>query len=181
MVRLPHPLPRTAARLVLGFATALLVVALGASPNAARAETGSGTTRVVSAQGPYTTLAAALVDARPGDTIEVRGGTYPGPLVVEVPRVTLTGVDRPIIDGGGDGTVVTLAAAGRSAGVTIAITYELRVGTSICDRALRTSSNTITGAKSAVDSMKRISVSDSIDRSWPPRRAYQVPCRRRQK
>src|SRR5688572_25641502 len=112
MVRLPHPLPRTAARLVLGFATALLVVALGASPNAARAETGSGTTRVVSAQGPYTTLAAALVDARPGDTIEVRGGTYPGPLVVEVPRVTLTGVDRPIIDGGGDGTVVTLAAAG---------------------------------------------------------------------
>src|SRR5262245_33514609 len=33
------------------------------------------------------------------------------------------------------GTDVTLAAAGRSGGVTTAITYEERVGTSICDRA----------------------------------------------
>lgn len=31
------------------------------------------------------------------------------------------------------GTEVMLAAAGRSAGVTMAITYELRVGTSICE------------------------------------------------
>src|SRR5512144_3244259 len=36
------------------------------------------------------------------------------------------------------GTAVTLAAAGRSGGVTTAITYELRVGTSICDSADRT-------------------------------------------
>src|SRR5918998_4176264 len=35
------------------------------------------------------------------------------------------------------GTAVTLAAAGRSAGETTAITYELRTGTSICDSALR--------------------------------------------
>ena len=39
------------------------------------------------------------------------------------------------------GTVVMLAAAGRSAGGTIAITYELRVGTSICDSALLTNNN----------------------------------------
>src|SRR5512134_2524225 len=38
-------------------------------------------------------------------------------------------------------TAVTLAAAGRSAGVTTAITYDDRVGTSICDNRLRTSSN----------------------------------------
>src|SRR5258707_4036578 len=36
------------------------------------------------------------------------------------------------------GTGVMLAAAARSGGVTTAITYELRVGTSICDNAART-------------------------------------------
>src|SRR5436190_16051596 len=41
------------------------------------------------------------------------------------------------------GTAVMLAAAARSAGVTTAITYELRVGTSICDSALRTSNSAI--------------------------------------
>ncbi|MBF8283647.1 MAG: ABC transporter related protein, partial [Anaerolineales bacterium] len=48
--------------------------------------------------------------------IEVRGGTYPGPLVVQTEGVTLEGVDTPngapVIDGGGQGTVVTLAAPG---------------------------------------------------------------------
>src|SRR3954453_7980366 len=39
------------------------------------------------------------------------------------------------------GTAVKLAAAGRSAGETTAITYELRTGTSICDSALRNSRN----------------------------------------
>src|SRR6266853_1177000 len=38
------------------------------------------------------------------------------------------------------GTAVTLAAAARSAGVTTAITYDVRVGTSIWDSAERTSS-----------------------------------------
>src|SRR5215469_14231988 len=41
------------------------------------------------------------------------------------------------------GTAVMLAAAGRSSGATTAMTYELRVGTSICDKALRASSRTI--------------------------------------
>src|SRR5215204_4493807 len=38
------------------------------------------------------------------------------------------------------GTAVKLAAAARSAGVTTAMTYDVRVGTSICDSAERTSS-----------------------------------------
>src|SRR5258708_9562475 len=38
------------------------------------------------------------------------------------------------------GTAVTLAAAGLSGGVTTAITYDVRVGTSICESAERTSS-----------------------------------------
>ena len=39
------------------------------------------------------------------------------------------------------GTAVKLAAALRSAGVTTAITKAVRVGTSICDKALRTNSS----------------------------------------
>ncbi|OGO35916.1 MAG: hypothetical protein A2Z03_02695, partial [Chloroflexi bacterium RBG_16_56_8] len=70
----------------------------------------ANTRLVVSPQGPYTTIQAALADARDGDTIEVRGGTYRGPVVVEK-AVTLEGVDWPVIDNGGEGTVVTLAAA----------------------------------------------------------------------
>ncbi|HJW83540.1 MAG TPA: nitrous oxide reductase family maturation protein NosD, partial [Anaerolineae bacterium] len=70
---------------------------------------------VVSPDGPYTTIAAALIDAREGDTIEVRGGAYAGPLVVDKP-VRLEGAPMdgqwPVIDGGGQGTVVTLAAPG---------------------------------------------------------------------
>jgi len=64
---------------------------------------------LVSPAGPYTTPQAALDVARDGDLIEVRGGVYAGPLVVEK-SVTLEGVGWPAIDGGGEGTVVTLAA-----------------------------------------------------------------------
>src|SRR5215475_5123006 len=39
------------------------------------------------------------------------------------------------------GTAVTLAAAVRSAGVTTAMTYDVRVGTSICESAALTSSS----------------------------------------
>lgn len=66
-------------------------------------------TLVVSANGPYTTIQAALDQAVDGDTIEVRGGQYTAPLVVEK-SVSLIGIDTPVIDGGGAGTVVTLAA-----------------------------------------------------------------------
>ena len=65
---------------------------------------------IVSPSGPYTTLVAALADAEAGDTIEVRGGVHPAPLLVDK-AVTLVGVDWPVIDGGGLGSVVTLAAA----------------------------------------------------------------------
>src|SRR4029450_6672599 len=49
------------------------------------------------------------------------------------------------------GTDVMLAAAARSPGETIAITYELRVGTSICDNALRTRSRTMTQPRSGTN------------------------------
>ena len=64
---------------------------------------------VVSPRGPYTSIQAALADARDGQVIEVRAGRYAGPLIVDK-SVSLEGVDFPVVDGGGQGTVVQLAA-----------------------------------------------------------------------
>src|SRR6266852_4326731 len=61
------------------------------------------------------------------------------------------------------GTVVTLAAAARSAGGTTAMTYELRVGTSICERALRASSSTIANGRFG---MNGTSSSSTLDGRW---------------
>lgn len=81
--------------------------------NTAVAQSLSGDVLVVSPNGPYRTITEALALAQDGDTIEVRGGVYPGPLVVDK-RVTLVGVGDPPpeIDGGGRGTVVHIQAAG---------------------------------------------------------------------
>jgi nitrous oxidase accessory protein len=96
---------------LLALLTALLLVAI-TLPGAGPAQAAEQANRlIVSPNGPYTTIDAALRDARDGDTIEVRGGVH-GPLVVETAAVTLEGVDWPVIDGGDQGTVVTLAAPG---------------------------------------------------------------------
>jgi nitrous oxidase accessory protein len=65
---------------------------------------------VVAADGPYTSIEEALEAAQDGDTIEVRGGVYHGPLVVDK-AVHLLGVDWPVIDGQGMGAVVKLVVA----------------------------------------------------------------------
>jgi len=54
-------------------------------------------------------LRAVLAEAPAGAVVEVRGGVYPGPLVIERP-VTLRGRGFPVIDGGGHGTVLTITA-----------------------------------------------------------------------
>ncbi len=56
-------------------------------------------------------LQAALAGARAGDTIVVPAGSYAGPLVIDTP-VTLIGApgERPVIDGGGRGSVITINA-----------------------------------------------------------------------
>src|SRR5215470_1473433 len=61
------------------------------------------------------------------------------------------------------GTAVTLAAAVRSAGVTTAITYEVRVGTSICDNADRTSSNPSASVRSGA---KAAAIRQTLDGIW---------------
>jgi nitrous oxidase accessory protein len=54
-----------------------------------------------------TALAEAVATAAPGTTIHVRGGVYPGGLVIERP-LQIIGSEQPVIDGGGEGTLVTI-------------------------------------------------------------------------
>ena len=54
-------------------------------------------------------LAPAISQAAAGDTIEVTGGVYEGSLVIDKP-LTLIGHEWPVIDGGGEGTVVKITA-----------------------------------------------------------------------
>ncbi|MDW8326071.1 MAG: nitrous oxide reductase family maturation protein NosD [Anaerolineales bacterium] len=89
---------------------ALLCGAGATSQAASPAQQAPRTTLIVSPTGPYTTIADALQAAQAGDVIEVHGGVHP-PLVVDKP-VTLEGMNWPVIDGGGQGTVVQLAAPG---------------------------------------------------------------------
>lgn len=72
---------------------------------------GQPRTLTVAPEGPYTTLQAAVAQARDGDTIAVHSGTYTGPVVVDK-RLELVGHGWPVLDGGGSGTVVKLTAAG---------------------------------------------------------------------
>ena len=75
------------------------------------ASTGWAQTFTVSPEGPYHTIDAAVASADEGDTVLVRQGTYRGPLKVEK-SVTLLGEGLPVLDGGGQGTVVSLTAPG---------------------------------------------------------------------
>lgn len=59
----------------------------------------------------YTSLQQALDAAENGDTIEVLPGVYHGNFIVKK-SVTLLGKNFPVLDGNGNGTVVTLAAPG---------------------------------------------------------------------
>jgi nitrous oxidase accessory protein len=85
---------------------AAVLLAVGLTAGAAPAATWT-----VAPGGPLTTIPAAVQKAAAGDTIEVVGGTHRGPIVVDK-SVRLVGRDWPVIDGGGTGTVVSLAAPG---------------------------------------------------------------------
>ncbi|MBI3969337.1 MAG: nitrous oxide reductase family maturation protein NosD [Chloroflexi bacterium] len=70
-----------------------------------------GSVLVVAPEGPYRTIPEALAAANPGDVVEVRGGVHAGGIVVDR-AVTLQGIGKPVVDGGGRGTVVKLVAPG---------------------------------------------------------------------
>jgi nitrous oxidase accessory protein len=86
-------------------AFAILLLALAAVPALAY----EGEDIVVSPDGPYTTIEAALADTPEGGIIEVRGGVYAAPLRIDRP-VALIGVDGPVIDGKGAGSLVFISA-----------------------------------------------------------------------
>jgi nitrous oxidase accessory protein len=65
--------------------------------------------RVITPQGEYESLSEAIAEAQDGDTLEVYGGHYEGPLLIDR-SLTLIGHDWPMIDGGGEGTVLKFAA-----------------------------------------------------------------------
>ncbi len=93
----------------LFFLAVLLLAVFAALPSPAEAQ-GPGRTLVVSPNGPYRTLQEALAVAQDGDRIEVRGGTYFGPIVIDR-SVILEGVGEPVLDGRGEGSVVKITAS----------------------------------------------------------------------
>ncbi len=82
-----------------------LVVFMGALFTPVRAQN----TLIVASDGNYRTIEAALAAANAGDVIEVHGGIYPTPLIVEK-SVSLIGIDSPVIDGQGKGSLVVINA-----------------------------------------------------------------------
>lgn len=68
-----------------------------------------GQTLIVAANGDYQTIDEALSAAHDGDIIEVRGGEHLAPVVIEK-SIQLIGIDNPIIDGHGEGTLIFIDA-----------------------------------------------------------------------
>jgi len=68
--------------------------------------------------GGYPSVTAALAAARSGDTVRVTAGVYRERIVVDRP-VVLVGEPGAVLDGGGDGTVVTIVAPATIRGFTI--------------------------------------------------------------
>ncbi len=85
---------------------AVFIAALGISSASAQAEG-----QIITPQGSYENLQEALNEANDGDEIEVHGGLFQGPIVIDRP-LKLTGHEWPIIDGGGQGTVIQVVAPG---------------------------------------------------------------------
>lgn len=90
----------------------LLVMTLSAAvaPRQIGATGDSGADLIVCPSCPIASIADAIAAAQPGDRIEVRGGTYPGGLTLDKP-LTLIGVDHPVIDGGDQGSLISVTNA----------------------------------------------------------------------
>ena len=71
----------------------------------------SETLRVGGESAQFQSIQAAVDAARAGDTVEVRRGTYAGNVVVNK-RLNLEGVDRPILRGSGQSSVIEIIAEG---------------------------------------------------------------------
>lgn len=100
-----------------GLALALVCLLAGAACGSI-ALAASGAIRNVTTGESFDGLQDALSSARDGDAIEVSGGPYMGNFLIErrvILRGRQQGAERPVLDGGGQGTVLTI----RSEGVTV--------------------------------------------------------------
>ncbi len=97
---------RRLARLTLLLVGSLMLALVSLSANAQS----GGAALIVGDEGRYATIESALQAARDGDVIEVRGGSYSAPLVIDK-RVSLIGVNHPVIDGSGQGSLVLITAS----------------------------------------------------------------------
>lgn len=62
-------------------------------------------------EGRIQSIRAAIERAQPGDTVQVRAGTYRGQLVLEK-RIVLEGIGKPILRGSREGSVLVVVADG---------------------------------------------------------------------
>lgn len=85
----------------------LLGFALVASATRARADV----LTVDPSETRFPTISAAIAAAHPGDTIQVHGGRYAGPVVIDK-KLNLEGIGKPILRGAGQGSVLTVLADG---------------------------------------------------------------------
>ena len=56
-------------------------------------------------------LAQAIAGAAPGDVLQLAAGLHRGPVVIATPHLTLLGLPGAVINGGGRGNVITVAAS----------------------------------------------------------------------
>ena len=98
--------------LLLFAATVLLIYAsMDASKGGGKASAQSPVRVELSGRGAFDSLSDALSVARDGDVITISGGVHSGPFIVDH-SITLQGVDWPVIDGGGTGSVLSVRAPG---------------------------------------------------------------------
>ena len=70
---------------------------------------GQAGTLTVGPAAQFQGIQTAIAQARPGDVIEVRAGTYNENLLIDK-QLTLIGIDRPVVHGTGNGSVVVITA-----------------------------------------------------------------------
>lgn len=87
----------------------IIVIGILACVGSAAAQTEIDADIIVSPDGAYTTIQSALDAAQVGDTIVVDGGEYRGPVEI-TNTVRLIGINNPVIDGGGHGSIVFILA-----------------------------------------------------------------------
>jgi len=68
-------------------------------------------TLIVGPSGPFVSVQEALIHATTGDTIRVKSGIYKGNLILDK-QIVLEGIDGPVIQGDGQGSVITVNANG---------------------------------------------------------------------